>query len=223
MASYYKLVEYDSDEEEPIIVPMVNLTAAAFFIANMLERASIPYGIMGGLAVRLIGGDRNTKDVDMAFQTSMQRMWKVVEVEERLKIPSTRLISNIMKVFVKTGPEFDNCARNFEVEVEVNLIECGFQNSPRDLAENFMLHTIPSASGRLQIRGVSLLYLLREKMAAFASRAQVSDVQDIQTILLNRREEVRSFVDSLEPSDVDRFLERMPQQSRAYWKSFFGR
>ncbi|KAL4948428.1 hypothetical protein BDW69DRAFT_203538 [Aspergillus filifer] len=221
MASYYNLVEYDSDEEAPVIVPMANLTAAAFFIANMLERASIPHGIMGGLAVRFIGGDRNTKDVDMAFQTSMRRMWEVVEGEERLQIPNTRLISNIMKVFVKTGPGFDNCARKFEVEVD--LIECGFQNSPRDLTENFMLHTIPSASGPLQIRGVSLLYLLQGKMAAFASRAQNSDMQDIQTILLNRREEVRGFVDSLEPLDVDTFLERMPQQSKAYWKSFFGR
>ncbi|KAL4967533.1 uncharacterized protein BDV14DRAFT_26473 [Aspergillus stella-maris] len=176
---------------------------------------------MGGLAVRLIGGDRNTKDVDMAFQTSMRRMWEVVEGEERLRIPNTRLISNIMKVFVKTGPGFDKCARNFEGEVD--LIECGFQNSPRDLAKNFILHTIPSASGPLQIRGVSLLYLLRGKMAAFASRAQISDVQDIQTMIMNRREEVRSFVDSLEPSDVDTFLERMPQSSREYWKSFFGR
>ncbi|KAL4940721.1 hypothetical protein BDV06DRAFT_213237 [Aspergillus oleicola] len=158
---------------------MANLASAAPFIASMLERASIPYGIIEGLlAVRLIGGDRTTKDV---FQASMRRMWEVIRGRRvmgygsRLKIPNSRLISNIMKVFVKTGPGFDNCARSFEVE-------------PRDLAENFMLHTVPSSSGPLQIRG-----------------------------------EVRGFVDLLESLDVDTFLERMPRQSQAYWKLFFGR
>ncbi|KAL4933146.1 uncharacterized protein BDV17DRAFT_148398 [Aspergillus undulatus] len=221
MASYYNLIEYDSDSEGPIIVSMSNLTAAAIFMTGVLQRASIPYGLMGGLAVRYIGGKSHTKDVDMAFQAGMRRLWEVVEVEPRLTIPNTRLISNIMKDFVRTGPGYDSCVQNMEVEVD--LIESGFQNSPRDLAETIMMHTIPSDAGPVQIRGISLLYLLRGKMAAFAGRAQTSDMQDIQTILLNRLEEVRGFVGSLEPLGVDVFLERMPRQNQGYWRSFFAR
>lgn len=60
---------------------------------------------MGGFAVRLLGGTRMTRDVDIAFQTP----GKLVEGERRLVVPDTRLICNIMKVFVWTGPGWDGC------------------------------------------------------------------------------------------------------------------
>lgn len=46
-----------------------------------------------------------TRDVDIAFQTP----GKLVEGERRLVVPDTRLICNIMKVFVWTGPGWDGC------------------------------------------------------------------------------------------------------------------
>ncbi|KAL2823264.1 hypothetical protein BDW59DRAFT_148909 [Aspergillus cavernicola] len=51
----------------------------------------------------------------------------------------------------------------------------GYENSPRNLVENFMLHSIPTSSETRQIRGISHLYLLRGNMAAFAGRAKVQE------------------------------------------------
>ncbi|KAL4904634.1 hypothetical protein BDW74DRAFT_154300 [Aspergillus multicolor] len=129
-----------------------------------------------------------------------------------------------MKVFVRTGPGFnsgDGVSIVQRVEVEVYLIQHGYQNSPRDLSTNFMIYTIATNSGTRQIKGISLLYLLRGKMAAFANRREDDDVQDIQTILLNRRDEVKGFVGQLDPLDVEVFLESVPERTREHWKGFF--
>ncbi|OJI84630.1 hypothetical protein ASPTUDRAFT_121725 [Aspergillus tubingensis CBS 134.48] len=127
MASTYDLVNYDSDEEREKYpqIPGSNLASAAFFMAGLLDRAGIPYGLMGGLAVSYLGGQRETRDVDMAFQApgKMRDLWRIVEAEPRLIIPNTRLISNILKVFVRTGPGYDNCV--MALPVEVDLIESG--------------------------------------------------------------------------------------------------
>lgn len=85
MASQYNLLEYDSDEEKYKYpdVPIGNLVSAAFLVANLLERNGIPYGLMGGFAVRILGGDRDTRDVDIAFQAKMKDLWRIVEAEPR--------------------------------------------------------------------------------------------------------------------------------------------
>ncbi|OOF93542.1 hypothetical protein ASPCADRAFT_7761 [Aspergillus carbonarius ITEM 5010] len=87
MATHYNLVDYDSDaeKEKHPHVPLTNLISAALFIAHLLDQASIPYGLMGGLAVSLMGSNRTTRDVDMAFQApgKMRDLWSLVEGESR--------------------------------------------------------------------------------------------------------------------------------------------
>ncbi|OJJ79704.1 uncharacterized protein ASPGLDRAFT_1504218 [Aspergillus glaucus CBS 516.65] len=106
MASHYNLVDYDSDTERTTnpSIPLENLTSVALFLTS-LTHSNIPYAIMGGFAVRLLGGTRMTRDVNIAFQTP----GKLLEGERRLVVPGTRLICNIMKVFVWTGPGWDGC------------------------------------------------------------------------------------------------------------------
>ncbi|PGH34116.1 hypothetical protein GX50_03079 [[Emmonsia] crescens] len=62
MASQYSLVEYDSDEERErhADIPFANLISTAIFVAGLLNRAGISYGILGGFAVKLMGCSRNT-------------------------------------------------------------------------------------------------------------------------------------------------------------------
>ncbi|KAL2007258.1 hypothetical protein VTN00DRAFT_8696 [Thermoascus crustaceus] len=67
MASRYNLLDYDSDQDAHE-VPDSNLLSAAFFIADLFQRHGIPYGVMGGFALRLMGPPRETHDVDIAFQ-----------------------------------------------------------------------------------------------------------------------------------------------------------
>lgn len=80
---------------------------------------------MGSFAVRILGGTRTTRVVDIAFQApgKLRDLWRVVEGERRLVVPNTRLICDIMKVFVWTGPGWDGCGVG--VRVEVDLIESG--------------------------------------------------------------------------------------------------
>ncbi|GKZ72992.1 hypothetical protein AnigIFM50267_009665 [Aspergillus niger] len=195
MASTYDLVNYDSDEErerQPI-VPFANLASAAFFMAGLLEQAGITYGLMGGLAVAFLGSNRATRDVDMAFQASgkMRDIWRIVEAEPRLIIPNTKLVSNIVKVFVRTGPNYDGCIN--VLHVEVDLIE----SAP--------------------------VFLMRGKMAAFAARQRLADMEDIQHLVRTYGTEIRAAVDHLDPDTVTTFLEILSPVNLARWKTFFGR
>jgi hypothetical protein len=92
MASHYNLLEYDSDEEARRYpeIPLSNLASAAFFIAEVLDKNGIVYGLMGGLAVTFLGGERETRDVDIAFQApgKMRDLWCAVEAEPRYGITS---------------------------------------------------------------------------------------------------------------------------------------
>ncbi|PWY90418.1 hypothetical protein BO94DRAFT_623200 [Aspergillus sclerotioniger CBS 115572] len=193
MATHYNLIDYDSDaeKEKHPLIPLSNLISAALFIAHLLEKANIPYGLMGGLAVSLLGSNRTTRDVDIAFQApgKMRDLWGLVEREARLIIPNTKLLSNIMKVFVHTGPGYDDCG--YAVQVEVDLIESGYQGSPRDIFANRRLLTVNTRTGVKTIYGIELFYLLRGKMAAFASRASPHDLHDVQHLLSTYGEEVR--------------------------------
>jgi hypothetical protein len=84
MASRYNLVDYDSEEAERYpVVPLANLLSATVFMATLFDQAGIPYGVMGGFAVKLMGGTRDTRDVDIAFQAKMGDLWKLVENESR--------------------------------------------------------------------------------------------------------------------------------------------
>ncbi|GLA44218.1 hypothetical protein AnigIFM63309_002803 [Aspergillus niger] len=195
MASTYDLVNYDSDEErerQPI-VPFANLASAAFFVAGLLEQAGITYGLMGGLAVAFLGSNRATRDVDMAFQASgkMRDIWRIVEAEPRLIIPNTKLVSNIVKVFVRTGPNYDGCIN--VLHVEVDLIE----SAP--------------------------VFLMRGKMAAFAARQRLADMEDIQHLVRTYGTGIRAAVDHLDPDTVTTFLEILSPVNLARWKTFFGR
>ena len=140
MASHYNILDYNPSEYKKTL-PISNLASAAFFIANILSRAGIPYGLFGGFAVQLMGGNRETRNVDIAFEApgGIHQLWRVLEVETRydlfgswmiatnilcrLIIPNTKYFRNTVKVFVRTGPGFDKCQS--ALLIEVNLIQNG--------------------------------------------------------------------------------------------------
>ncbi|PGH28957.1 hypothetical protein GX50_08303 [[Emmonsia] crescens] len=228
MASQYSLLDYDSDEdrEQNPEIPVSHLASAAFFIADLLDRHGITYALMGGFAVKLMGGTRNTRDVDIAFQApgKMRDLCRVVEVEPRLVIPNTKLLGNMMKIFVLTGPRYDNCPT--ALRVEVGLIETvwtiGFQSSPRELNVNRKQLTVQTSSGPRSIYTLNILYLLRGKMAAFMSRSSENDLYDIRHLLRTYPDEIRASVHRLDPEAVIYFLGTVSEHNRAYWANFFG-
>ncbi|WEW56322.1 hypothetical protein PRK78_001765 [Emydomyces testavorans] len=224
MASKYDLLEYDSDEEKQKypVVPRENLTSAALFMAGLLDRAGILYGVMGGFAIVLMGGNRETRDIDIAFQApgKMRDLWAVVETESRLVIPNTKLLSNIMKVFVLTGHGHDTCAT--AMPIEVDLIENGYQNSPRDLSTNRVQLLVQLDSEMKPIYVIGCLYLLKGKLSAYFARRGHRDRSDIMHLVDTFPDEIQGFASELDPEAVAFFLDSMPAGSRKTVSSLFG-
>ena len=52
-----------------------------------------------------------------------------------LIIPNTKLLSNIVKVFVRTGPAYDGCENS--IPVEIDLIENGTLSRPNSFGRLF--------------------------------------------------------------------------------------
>ncbi|KAK2806076.1 hypothetical protein FQN51_008029 [Onygenales sp. PD_10] len=135
----------------------------------------------------------------------MRDLWRVVEPERRLVLPNTKLLSNMIKIFVLTGPGFDNCPTT-TYRIGVDLIENGFQSSPQELNVNLKQLTVQIGSGPRSIYAIGILYLLRGKMAAFMSRSSDNDLQDIHHLLRTYLEEIRASVHRLDPEAVRCFL-----------------
>jgi len=149
MADRYSLVNYDSDEElakHPNGPPMENLMSACIHIVELLRSANLNFAVMGGFGLRLRGSPRPTRDIDVAVEARMAQLWPLVEPqtrcdltdqksletfeiadESRLTIPNTKMIEGVMKIFVKTGPEYDHCVKSMRIEVD--LIICGTNQS----------------------------------------------------------------------------------------------
>lgn len=86
MATTYNLIEYDAEEErenDPLGPPKANLFAAAFYIEALLTTNDISYAMMGGFAMICRGSQRSTQDIDVVVDTSMKRLWEVVEKQPR--------------------------------------------------------------------------------------------------------------------------------------------
>lgn len=161
-----------------------------------------------------------------------------------LIIPDTRLLSNIMKVFVRTGPGFDNCQT--AIPVKVDLIESGtdsmfptfshntltwfvticsnyqrtigFQNSPWELSINRRQITVSTSSGQQHIHAIEMFYLLRGKLTAFLARRGNQDFTDIEHLVMTYPNEIRAFANRLDPEALNFLLTYRPR-----WGPIFGR
>lgn len=86
MATRYNYLELTTDEErEPgsNTCPFENQLSAGTFIAALLASHSIPFAFIGGFAMRLRGSSRSTQDIDVCVQTTMLRISRMTEPEER--------------------------------------------------------------------------------------------------------------------------------------------
>lgn len=70
---------------------------------------------------------------------------------------------------------------------------------------------------------IAPVFLMRGKMAAFAARQRLADMEDIQHLVRTYGTEIRAAVDHLDPDTVTTFLEILSPVNLARWKTFFGR
>ena len=73
----------DSDDEENPIPPVANLISATDLITGLLEQNSIEYAVMGGFAVGLLRGPRETRDIDVCFSGGFKQIRDILEQQPR--------------------------------------------------------------------------------------------------------------------------------------------
>ena len=84
-AELYKLEDLpDSDDEaENPIPPVENLMSATDLITGLLEQHEIQYAVMGGFAVNLLQGQRETRDIDVCFNGGFKHLRSILEQQSR--------------------------------------------------------------------------------------------------------------------------------------------
>ena len=84
-AELYNLEDLpDSDDEaENSISPVENLMSATDLITGLLEKHEIQYAVMGGFAVNLLQGQRETRVIDVCFSGGFKYLRSILEQQSR--------------------------------------------------------------------------------------------------------------------------------------------
>ncbi|PQE22695.1 hypothetical protein CJF31_00001630 [Rutstroemia sp. NJR-2017a BVV2] len=222
MASRYNIIDYESDDEQDDDIrgpSNENLVSAASFVTQLLNKEGINYALMGAFALKCFGSNRDTNNVDIAVDTSMKRLWQIIEPEDRLVIPQSRLVADVMKIFVKTGPGYDHCRDTKLIEVEMISPEQtltqykGSNGSPRDIGSHQQMLVASGPLGeQVSFKALDVLYLLRSKMDVIAARGAPKDFLDVQFIIDHWSQElakIQGYAERIR-SDIDSMLTPPP-------------
>lgn len=80
MASLYEELESD---EEYVVIPRENLLSASLFILSVFEVNGINSAALGGLALQVLGRDRETSDVDICVEARFKQIRQILEHFDR--------------------------------------------------------------------------------------------------------------------------------------------
>jgi hypothetical protein len=80
MASYYDNVP---SSPEPDSTDLQDALSAATIFSSVMNAAGIKHCFVGGIACRILGGKRQTEDVNCCVQAEWRFIWEVLEGEER--------------------------------------------------------------------------------------------------------------------------------------------
>ncbi|WEW54694.1 hypothetical protein PRK78_000116 [Emydomyces testavorans] len=240
MAATYDLINYDSEaeqENDPHGPPRANLFAAAFYASRLLSANDIQYAIMGGFAMICRGSQRSTSDIDIVTEANMARLWDVITPQprmipltsqHRLKIPNTRLIEGVIKVFVETGPKYNDTACLENRWIEVDLMIPGFKGTPTQLSSHIVRLPVAIGDEQHEIPCLDILYMMRSKLRHCVTRGMDKDVEDVQYLLKNFGTEISNIQHQLNQDEVDQFLTldwaaAIPPSLMAYYRQTLGR
>lgn len=223
MATEYNMADYESDEdgeefsESP---PEQNLFSAALFLQHLLASNDIPHALTGGFSLRLRGSDRRARQIDFAVQPSggMRQLKEMLRPYSRVRYPN--ICEGIMKIFVETGPGFDECATHRRVEVDLKAP--GVAGSPLELSKCRIEITADVGDGRVEkFTLLDLLHALNGKLKVLYERRHQRDFQDIQWFLSEYSEEIRRSGDDLDEDGLGVYINSLPSEKRAFWIDFF--
>jgi hypothetical protein len=80
MASFYDEI---SSSPEPDTVDFHDMLKAAQKLSQVLQKANIRHGFLGGFACRMMGSTRQTVDVDCCVEVEWRKLREVLSAESR--------------------------------------------------------------------------------------------------------------------------------------------
>ncbi|KAH7395256.1 hypothetical protein DE146DRAFT_659654 [Phaeosphaeria sp. MPI-PUGE-AT-0046c] len=159
------------------------LLAAAELMAQVFQANDIPYALMGGFALKLRGSTRDTYDVDVAVDCTMQRLIEVLSTQHSVRRPAGPTSGVMMRVFVLVGGQSNPGVPELWVAVDVILHgSLGAPEHPQDSSE---VVTVSTEAGQKQFPVIDILHAMASKLNAYYSRQGPNDYTDI-TFLIRR-------------------------------------
>ncbi|KAH8883277.1 hypothetical protein GQ53DRAFT_732457 [Thozetella sp. PMI_491] len=159
-----------------MIAASQRLNDAAIALHRVLSREGINFGIFGGFAVGVMGGVRESKDIDCLASSSKEQILHVLDKKEGFEaIPQTR--QDYVAFLWSERPDRANAV----------LVEIFCEQFP---GSQFSMHGITSTAwnikGLVLGEGTSLFldpfYLFKGKLRAAATRAKFHDSADLRTL-----------------------------------------
>lgn len=265
MATEYNMAEYDSDEDGEGLAgspPEQNLFSAALFLQDLLASQDIPHALTGGFSLRLRGSDRQARQIDFAVQPSggMRQLKEMLrpysrsalsDIKQLVHVCSPAILTSgrsirypnmcegIMKIFVETGPGFDDCAASKRIEVDLKApgksparsestnalahrYPQGIAGSPLDLSESRIEISADVGNGRTEkFTLLDLFHALNGKLKVLYERRYERDLRDVQWFLSKHSGEIRGFIEDLDEDGLRAFVESLPDEKKAFWSTFF--
>ncbi|WEW59183.1 hypothetical protein PRK78_004652 [Emydomyces testavorans] len=218
MASRYDMANYDSDEEREKYpqIPKKNLTSAVLFCVKLFNSKQISYTVTGGYAVKLLGGERDTRNVDMYVGAKMKDIWKLLESESCVILPQTKLLGDMLRIFVRTGPGWaDSNACELEIPIAVNLVETITQGPSSVAIQSRRQSRVQAGLGRELVYTTGIFFLIKNKIAAFASYGREEDRTDLIFLMHKYPEKVIVKMEELDMEASKVFLDSIPPEDRA--------
>lgn len=126
---------------------------------------------------------------------------------DRLKIPNTRLIEGVLKIFVGTGPSFNDPGCSEERWIDVDLVVPGFKGTPVNLSSHKVKTSVVYKGNEHIISCLDILYMMRSKLGNCVTRGMARDIDDVQFLLNHYGKEVAAIWKDLDQDVVDEFLE----------------
>lgn len=224
MATEYNMADYESDDDDEGLTKSPaeeNLFSAALFLQNLLTSHHIPHALTGGFSLRLRGGDRKARQIDFAVQPSggMRQLKEMLQPYSRIRYPN--MCEGIMKIFVETGPGFDDCA--IHKSIEVDLKAPGIAGSPLDLGRCRIEIAADVGNGRMEkFTLLDVFHALNGKLKVLYERRYERDFDDVQWYLDQYPKDIRkSGGDTLDEDGLSTFMDSLPKEKRVFWKKFF--
>ncbi|KAF1961480.1 hypothetical protein CC80DRAFT_532095 [Byssothecium circinans] len=126
----------------------------------------------------------------------------------RLVIPNTKLLDGVFKVFVRTGPSYQDVGCSKDVAVEADLVIPDAKGTLVSLAHHISTLQVTVGGQSQNLYGLDILYMMRTKLRHCTTRTMERDLEDIKFLLDNFAGDVAAVRSQLDDGDIEYLLAR---------------